>query len=149
MKRDSSLEILNESFPSIRGTRKKIINTIFKKLNETNIRLTLNNSELYLIIDEALTNAMEHGNKWNPKKSVKVTVTRKGEFINIKIRDEGKGFNHHITERTRESIKNLKPRGRGIYIIQQFCSPRWNRSGNQINLEINIANNSYHSRNTY
>ena len=139
MKKASSLEILNESFPTIRGTRKKIIATIFKKLNENNIRPSLNNSELYLIIDEALTNAMEHGNKWNPQKEVNVAVTRRGEHINIRIRDEGKGFNHHITEKTRESIKNLKPRGRGIFIIQQFCNPRWNRSGNQINLEINIA----------
>jgi anti-sigma regulatory factor (Ser/Thr protein kinase) len=139
MNRDSSLEILNESFPSIKGIRKKIINTIFETLNENNIRIKLNDNELYLIIDEALTNAMEHGNKWDPKKSVNVTVTRTSELINIKVSDEGKGFNHHITDRDRESIKSLKPRGRGILIIKKFCNPRWNKSGNQINLEIPIS----------
>ncbi len=138
MKRESSLEILNESFPSIRGIRKKIINTIFEKLNEHNIKIKLNNNELYLIIDEALTNAMEHGNKWDPKKSLGVTVTRTREFVNIKVSDEGKGFNHHIIDSNRESTKSLKPRGRGIIIIKQFCNPQWNKSGNQINLEIAI-----------
>jgi anti-sigma regulatory factor (Ser/Thr protein kinase) len=139
MNRDSTLEILDESFPSIRGIRKKIINTIFEKLNENNIRTKLDDNELYLIIDEALTNAMEHGNRWDPKKSVNVNVTRMRDFINIKVSDEGKGFNHHITDRNRGSIKSLKPRGRGILIIKKLCNPQWNTSGNQINLEISIS----------
>jgi len=131
--------IMNQSFPSHRKIRKKIIKSIIKKLKEHSVSITLNQNELYLIVDDALTNALEHGNQWDPDKMITVTVTREPDRLNISIMDEGIGFDTSLADKTPEEIKKLIPRGRGIYIIRQFCNPTWNEQGNQITLHIDSA----------
>ncbi len=79
---------------------------------------------------------MEHGNRWDPHKTIDVSVTAGPKDLFISITDQGKGFN---TKEIEASIKNrdiLSNRGRGIYIINQFCDISWNKKGNQINLQI-------------
>lgn len=132
-------EIHNASFPTQRGSRNKIIEGVISKIRKNGINLTLSKDELYLVIDEALTNAMEHGNGWDPGKKVVVRVIRNEEFLNIQIEDEGKGFDSESAGNSVSAIRNLKPRGRGIYIIKQFCAPSWNERGNVIDLRFAIS----------
>lgn len=134
--------IMSESFPSHRKVRKKIIKSIIKKLKEHRISIEINQNELYLIVDEALTNALEHGNQWDPEKVINVTVTRDRDRLDISITDEGIGFDTSLADKTPEEIKKLIPRGRGIYIIRQFCKPTWNEQGNQITLHIDRSDDT-------
>ncbi|HMB19536.1 MAG TPA: ATP-binding protein [Spirochaetota bacterium] len=128
--------ILDSSYPTIREARKDIIDDIINVISKRDIQLNIDNMELYLIIDEALTNAMEHGNLWKPDKEIKITVSINSRYLKVTIQDEGTGF-------LRGSEKNINsphllPRGRGIYIIKQFCKPEWNKKGNQIILNIEL-----------
>lgn len=132
-------EIHSASYPTQRGSRNRIIEDIISKIGKNGINLTLSKDELYLVIDEALTNAMEHGNGWNPDKKVGVRVNCNEEHLNILIADEGPGFNSENAGSSNAAIKNLKPRGRGIYIIKQFCTPSWNDKGTEIDLRFTIA----------
>ncbi len=132
------VEIHNKSYPSLKDSRKKIIEEIIKEIKNNRISISLSNDELYLVIDEALTNAMEHGNQWNPNKLVSVRVVKNSKYMNIMIGDEGTGFRSDALQHTQDSVRNLKPRGRGIYIIRQFCQPSWNQSGNQITLQFKV-----------
>src|SRR6056297_1827782 len=132
--------ILDSSYPTIREARKDIIDDIVNIISEKNIELKIDKMELYLIIDEALTNAMEHGNHWDSNKKVKINVSINSKHLKISISDQGNGF-------LRGGEKNINsphllPRGRGIYIIKQFCKPVWNKKGNQIvlNVELDKAN---------
>ena len=134
----SGIEIMDKSFPSRKKERKAVIEEIIFLINKKGYKLSLNDDELYLVIDEALTNAMEHGNLWNPKKVVKVKIIKFPTFIKLLIEDEGIGFDRKNLKRVPSSINNLKPRGRGIYIIKQFCNPKWNKSGNQITLKFKM-----------
>ncbi len=131
-------EIHNKSYPSLKDSRKKIIEEIINEIKNNRISVNLSNDELYLVIDEALTNAMEHGNQWNPNKLVSVRVIKNAKCMSIMIGDEGSGFRTDALQQTQDSVKNLKPRGRGIYIIRQFCQPSWNESGNQITLQFKL-----------
>lgn len=97
--------------------------------------ITLEEINLKIALVEALTNAMEHGHGFSAQLRVKVEAKideRKGE---IKISDQGKGFNHrHLPDPT--APENLyKPRGRGIYMMYRLMDEvHFNRKGNSVRL---------------
>jgi serine/threonine-protein kinase RsbW len=129
--------IINDRFPSTINNKNHIIETIINRIKEFTCVTKIDFDELFLVIDEAITNAMEHGNHWDPDKLVDVKITSTGEYVSITIEDEGTGFN--IDKYTvADSSPNLNPRGRGIQIIRHFCRPNWNNTGNQINFCIDL-----------
>lgn len=81
---------------------------------------------------------MEHGNKWDPGKRCAVGVGVDSSYLEISITDEGAGFNTSLVSSAAGGA--LKMRGRGIRLIRQFCTPRWNKSGNQIKLLVKLKN---------
>ncbi len=132
-------EIFTVSFPSLKDSRKGIVNAVIEKIQEKGLSTRLSGDELYLIIDEAVTNAMEHGNKWDPEKKVLISVLKNSRHLKIRVSDEGKGFACGRYDDTSADPGPLTLRGRGIKIIRQFCSPRWNDCGNCIELIIDLA----------
>lgn len=135
----SVVTIHSASYPSKKGSRNRIIEEVVSRINVHNINLGLSKEELFLVIDEALTNAMEHGNKWDPSRMVRIEVQKNTHHLEITIEDEGQGFNYKNAGLSDGVLKNLKPRGRGVYIIKQFCEPTWNEKGNKILLRFPIA----------
>jgi anti-sigma regulatory factor (Ser/Thr protein kinase) len=129
--------IINDRFSSALSNKNNIIETIISRIKNNSDVTKIDYEELFLIIDEALTNAMEHGNHWDPSKHVNVKITKTNEFISISIEDEGPGFNINQYSES-EAEPNLNPRGRGIQIIKHFCRPNWNLTGNKINFCIDI-----------
>jgi anti-sigma regulatory factor (Ser/Thr protein kinase) len=128
--------ILNESFPSDQNKRKEIIDLLCHKIIKSPVPMAITPEELYLSLDEAITNAMEHGNKWDPRKTINVTAVADDKEIHILITDQGKGFDTSEIEAQLNNRDILSNRGRGIYIINQFCKISWNAKGNQIDLHI-------------
>jgi anti-sigma regulatory factor (Ser/Thr protein kinase) len=128
--------ILNGPYPSDQSKRKDIIDTLCRKIVDSGVPMAITQEELYLSLDEAITNAMEHGNKWDPRKMIDITVTSGPEDIIISITDQGQGFDTREIEASIANRDILSNRGRGIYIINQFCKISWNKKGNQINLRI-------------
>ncbi len=129
--------IISDRFPSELRIKNSIIETIIKKIKNDSDSRKIDCEELFLIIDEALTNAMEHGNNWDPNKHVDVQITKTNDYFSISIEDEGPGFDINRYTGKNPGLK-LNPRGRGIQIIRHFCEPRWNNAGNKIDFRINI-----------
>lgn len=71
-----------------------------------------------LAIQEAVINAVEHGNKLKPELSVVVDISADSRSLVIKVTDQGEGFDYKsIPDPTvPENIEKL--RGRGIFLIQ-------------------------------
>lgn len=69
---------------------------------------------------EAIVNAIVHGNKQNPEKKVFVEVITDDEKLEMRIKDEGEGFDvSKLPDPTDES--NLyKESGRGVFIIRSL-----------------------------
>ncbi len=132
---NSKTTLLKTKYPTIKEIRRAIVEDIISLLAKYKIQLGLDNLELYLIIDEAITNAMEHGNKWDQNKYVHIDVAKDTNQLYITITDEGKGFRHPNSH----STTHLKPRGRGIFIIKQFAKVSWNKKGNSITMAIPIS----------
>lgn len=74
-----------------------------------------------LCLNEAVKNAIEHGNKFDKEKFVLIQSYFKREYLYFKVTDQGMGFDYHsIPDPTlNENIKNES--GRGIHIIRNIC----------------------------
>lgn len=69
---------------------------------------------------EAANNAIVHGNKLDPEKTVKVEIKKGKDGIEIYVEDEGDGFDYmRIPDPTApENIENI--RGRGVFLMKQL-----------------------------
>jgi len=88
-----------------------------------------------LVMREALTNAVRHGNRLDPGKIVKFSLRINGKSsIEMVVEDQGDGFDW-------QKAKNSPPgddddHGRGLVIMTSyFSSCGYNRKGNRLVLE--------------
>jgi serine/threonine-protein kinase RsbW len=75
---------------------------------------------IHLAADEAITNAIIHGNKEDPKKSVRVDYEVFTDKVIIKITDEGEGFDFRRLEDCTEPKHLLENHGRGVCLMRKF-----------------------------
>ncbi len=86
-----------------------------------------------LAVEEALVNAIKHGNGMDPNKSVHIDCRADAAQIRIEVEDEGDGFQLcEVPDPT--SDENLeKPCGRGIMLMRAFMSlVEYNNVGNRV-----------------
>ena len=128
--------LLHESFPSRKKSRDHIMGMISSTLKNLQAPTLRSQDEIILAVDEAITNAMEHGNKWDPHKTIHISITKNSRSINISITDEGEGFRPPESGGHSKKENDLTLRGHGLYLIKQFCEPTWNSKGNSISLKF-------------
>jgi len=92
-----------------------------------------------LSVDEAVTNAIKHGNQLSHEKTVRVNFQLSASAVRIEIEDQGAGFRpEDVPDPTAD--ENLeRPSGRGLMLIRQFMSHvAYNAKGNQVVMEKSI-----------
>lgn len=90
-------------------------------------------------LNEAVNNAIIHGNKMDRDKKVIVNAEVDGRRIVWTVTDEGPGFDpNHIPDPTApENLESLS--GRGVFIIKQLADQCvFNGTGNEIELHFKI-----------
>lgn len=92
---------------------------MLSKLNGfTNRRL----SRIELILEEAIANAVEHGNRNLPEKKVRVSFKDEGKSIFLKVSDEGEGFNLSQYRYDPNNLEDLaNTRGKGLYLMTKLA----------------------------
>ena len=73
-----------------------------------------------LAISEAFTNAIIHGNRCNPEKSVKLTVSVNENELSADIEDEGQGGLKKINKR--QPSEPFAEGGRGIDLLEHYAT---------------------------
>lgn len=75
-----------------------------------------------LALEEALVNAIKHGNQMDPEKQVNVWYSITGDRFEVRITDDGPGFNpQDVPDPT--APENLeRPCGRGLLLIRNFMT---------------------------
>jgi serine/threonine-protein kinase RsbW len=89
-----------------------------------------------LAIEEALVNAIKHGNRMDPNKTVRVFCRVCHKKIRIEVEDQGEGFRpDEVPDPTAD--ENLeRPCGRGIMLMRAFMTLiEYNATGNRVVLE--------------
>lgn len=102
---------------------KKILSEIESIFDKIKLKIPIGNDKLNNIIvatTEAVINAIQHGNKFDPSKKVKLRVSASSENIQVVVQDEGTGFDPSTVEDPRSPENLLKERGRGIFLIRQL-----------------------------
>ncbi len=87
---------------------------------------------LCLVLEEAVINAWEHGNKKDPNKSI-IIRWRFGNDFHLEVIDEGQGFDYKRVPDPTCNENLTKPFGRGIFIIRHFTDfVKWKKSGKHL-----------------
>ena len=76
-----------------------------------------------LALEEALINAIKHGNKSDAAKHVFIefeTATDQVPELAIRVRDQGEGFDPETVANPLDPENLLKSSGRGIFLIRNF-----------------------------
>lgn len=76
---------------------------------------------ILLAVNEAVTNAMLHGNKNDPSKIVVIESEIKNNMLSVVITDQGTGFNPDELPDPREKENLLKTSGRGVWLMHQYA----------------------------
>ncbi|MGM0609209.1 MAG: ATP-binding protein [Candidatus Muiribacteriota bacterium] len=110
-----------------------------KKINNVNKRLIGEEIDftaffgfgITVAIDEALKNAIEHGNKSDAMKKVTLNYKVSNEQLKVTVDDEGQGFDYNNLP----EVVAEEESGRGLLLIRNFMDEvNFNQEGNQITM---------------
>lgn len=91
---------------------------------------------LKLAVIELVTNAIEHGNRFDPKKRVRIVVRARGKRASITIGDEGPGLDPAILDRDLGDVALSSKRGRGLSLVKKVLGarPALNAARNEVTI---------------
>lgn len=90
---------------------------------------------LRLALEEAVLNAMKHGNKFNEDLVVGVEVLNTDGEIVLRVEDQGQGFNYNRIADPTQGSNLLKTSGRGVFLIRNIMDRvEFNDKGNVITM---------------
>ncbi len=85
--------------------------------------IDIDDKELFkikLCLEEALCNAVKHGNKLRPDLYAKMAIEYTEDRLVIRIEDQGSGFDFANLPDPTKKENAEKPSGRGIFLIKKF-----------------------------
>ncbi len=90
---------------------------------------------VHLALEEALINAIKHGNKMDPNKEVKIDYSVSPEKVEISMTDQGEGFTPEAVPDPRHGENLYKNEGRGLLLMQAYMDMvEFNKSGNCVRI---------------
>jgi len=96
---------------------------------------------VHLALEEALANAVRHGNQRDPTKRVRIDYELNGQRLLVRVTDQGAGFApSRVPDPTLpENLETAS--GRGLLLMRQFMTwIRFNRRGNQVTMCLHRSN---------
>ncbi len=90
---------------------------------------------IHLALEEALTNAIVHGNTHDPSKKVQVEYIITPTKFDITITDQGPGFTPEDTPDPRTEENRAKSNGRGLFLMRTYMDMvEYNDTGNCVHM---------------
>jgi len=109
-----------------------------RQILETAVRNGFSSEEIFAIhlaIEEALINAIKHGNKADPARNITISYSVTSDRLQISISDEGAGFNYRNLPDPREDENLCKDSGRGVLLMREYMDKvEFNSSGNCVHM---------------
>ena len=126
---------VEEVFHSATGAGKPILQRVLGQLDKMEYS-EHDRYSIHMAFEEALVNAIKHGNRLDPAKKVHVLCKMSHHLVHIEVEDEGPGFDPgDVPDPTLPENIEL-PNGRGIMLMRCFMSKvEYNESGNRVILE--------------
>lgn len=94
-----------------------------------------NFGNILIAVTEAVNNAIWHGNKGNPEKSVQIGFENLEKKITFTVSDEGQGFDYNGLPDPTDPNNIDKPNGRGVFLMKNLADKvEFNRNGQEVHL---------------
>lgn len=118
------------------ATETKNIRKVVSDLTEfAKQRVGIDRDMLALVLTEAVTNAMIHGNEKQSSKKVLAEARVKKDRVIFRIKDEGAGFNFDDVPDPTMDENLMRHSGRGLYLIRALMDEvTLNKKGNEITM---------------
>jgi serine/threonine-protein kinase RsbW len=127
-------EKIEFELPSALSAMHAVLDYLMKRVEKMGV-IEVENSNLFIALDEAFVNAVKHGNKFDAQKLVKITAEVTAKEARFTIEDEGEGFKvSEIPDPT--NPENLfKTSGRGVMFIHNIMDEvKYNERGNRLEM---------------
>ena len=111
--------LISESIPSKLDALDEFIPRLLMKFKAA----SLDDEDIFtlqLCLEEALVNAIKHGNKMNADLSVAVTIQLDTHEVVMTIKDKGEGFDHASLPNPTQKDNLSKLSGRGVFLIKSL-----------------------------
>lgn len=123
------------SIPSDMNAAHHLIEQVMEQLQKTDWS-SKEQFAINLALEEALVNAIQHGNHSSPDKQVHFNCRLSKEKFYVRIEDEGEGFDPEAVPDPTDEEHIMVASGRGVLLIRSFVSRvRWNDRGNVLEFE--------------
>ncbi|MDR2438783.1 MAG: ATP-binding protein [Planctomycetaceae bacterium] len=123
------------SFPSDMNIAHNLIEEVIEQI-ESNGWSNKEKFAVNMALEEALINAIQHGNCSDPSKLVRCSCRLNSQRIYVRIEDEGSGFNPNAIPDPTDPEHIMIASGRGVLLIKSFVSRvQWNENGNVLEFE--------------
>ncbi len=97
--------------------------------------------DIRLCLEEALINAMKHGNKLKKDLEVKLAIECANDEIRITVEDQGEGFDVKSLRDCTKGDNLMRNCGRGVYLIHQLMDQvAYNARGNSLLMVKSLRN---------
>lgn len=123
------------TLPSERGSSRLVTDDLLEKLGHYGWPPD-DIFAIHLAAEEALVNAVVHGNKLQPEKTVQVECLVSPDLMRIEITDQGEGFDPKRVPDCTLAERLESPGGRGVMLMRSFMTRiEYNAKGNSVLLE--------------
>jgi serine/threonine-protein kinase RsbW len=95
--------------------------------------------QLGMAVRESMVNAVVHGNRYNARKKVHLSVVREPDRLTVVIADEGEGFDMNSVPDPLAEENLLRQSGRGLLLIQAFVDEFHIRRGQPSGTEVRMV----------
>lgn len=75
-----------------------------------------------LCVEEALVNAIKHGNRLDPLKTVEIQYTVEKNRFQISITDQGPGYDPNLVPDCQADENLTRPSGRGLFLMRHYMT---------------------------
>ena len=123
------------------------LNLVEKMIDEICTQYPINEDyygNILISITEAVNNAIQHGNKYDPGKQVQVEFDsdRDCKFLCFTVMDEGDGFDYETLPDPTNPQNIEKLNGRGIFLMKNLADEvGFSKQGRMVELNFKISKN--------
>jgi serine/threonine-protein kinase RsbW len=121
-------------FPSILDNLRIVESFIDQNREDYNITDDLYGNIL-IALTEAVNNAIQHGNRNDKDKMVRLTCKPGSSELSFVVEDQGAGFDYSILPDPTSEENLLKPDGRGVFLMKQLSDVlRFDNAGRKVEM---------------
>lgn len=128
------------TFPSV----KENVNLVEKFVDEICQFYSIgdeNYGNILVAVTEAVSNAIFHGNRLNPDKSVRFFYENKDNNLCFTVEDEGSGYNPETLPDPTDPANLEVPHGRGVFLMRQLTDDiKFFNDGRKVELYFRLVN---------